>query len=770
MADLPLPHSSLEGKTIEGAYSVLRVTYANPETGYAVVYLVPADKDIPTGFVAVGAFGEPRTGDCYRIEGVWRRDARHGMQVQVSSVTPQMPRETSAIERYLAGANIKGLGPHIARALVEHFGPGTFDMLQAGGARLEEVPGIGPVRAQTIREGWSEHQGIHELMVNLQGVAGLSASQAQRIYRQYGRESWLVVSRDPYRMAEEVRGFGFKTCDRIAASLGVPHDAPARIQAGVLHLLNEALADGHLWSPVQLLIAEAAALLQVPLEAVPPQIAMLIEQERAVRTQVSDGGEMVEALYLPRVYHTERRVAERLAYLLGRPAVSSPNLSPQDADRLAIQHSRSELTEEQRGAVSSLLTGLRLGILTGGPGTGKTTTVCSLIACLEALQVPYALCATTGRAAKQLTTSTGRPAATVHRHLGIGLRQDQVACVSERVLIVDESSMIDLWLLDQIVARLTEDTRLLLVGDVDQLPSVGPGAVLQDLIASAESGTLTGAHVTRLTHIFRQEAGDKSLIVLNCHRVRRGLRPITESDPESDYFEMLRDTPGEARELAVSLVTTRLPRFLQVPPNEVQVLAPMHGGEAGIRALNQVLQEQLNPPSPAKAQLVQEGVGASFGHGRVLRVGDKVRQTRNDYQKGVLNGDLGIITQVDLEERALTAAFDDRAVRYTFEELDELVHAWAMTVHSAQGSQWPAVVILMLTNHYVMLERNILYTALSRAQRMAVLITQEQAVRVAVAQDRSTRRRTNLASLLADLVTHPQAEPPSLAFCNPLFD
>ncbi|MHB1296159.1 MAG: SF1B family DNA helicase RecD2 [Anaerolineae bacterium] len=770
MPDLPLPQSSLEGKTIAGTYSVKRVTFANPENGYAVVYLVPADKDVQTGFVAVGAFGEPRTGDCYRIEGIWRRDIRHGMQVQVSSVTPEMPRDISAIERYLSGANIKGLGPHTARALVEHFGPDTFDMLQQGGARLEEVPGIGPVRAQTIREGWAEHQGIHDLMVNLQGVAGLSAGQAQRIYRQYGRESWLVVSREPYRLAEEVRGFGFKTCDRIAASLGIPHDAPARIQAGVLHLLNEALADGHLWSASDALLPAAADLLQVPAEAVPPQIEVLVSQERALCAQVPLDGAMADALYLPRVYRTERRVSERLAYILARRAESDPFLSPEEAALLTAKHSQGKLTDEQRGSVASLLTGLRLGILTGGPGTGKTTTVLSLISCLEALDISYALCATTGRAAKQLASSTHRPAATVHRHLGIGLHQGEVACIAERVLIVDESSMIDLWLLDQIVARLTEDTRLLLVGDVDQLPSVGPGAVLQDLIAAVESGHLTGAHVTRLTQIFRQEAGDKSLIVLNCHRVRQGLRPITENNPQADYYEMLRDTPAEARELAVSLVTSRLPRFLEVPPAEVQVLAPMHGGEAGIRALNQVLQEHLNPPAPDKAQLEQEGVGASAAYGRVLRVGDKVRQTRNDYQKGVLNGDLGVITQVDLEGRALTAAFDDRTVRYTFEELDNLVHAWAMTVHSAQGSQWPAVVILMLTNHYVMLERNILYTALSRAQRMAVLITQEQAVRVAVAQDRSTRRRTNMAALLIDLVTHPQAEPPRFAFCDPLFD
>ncbi|HUV95254.1 MAG TPA: helix-hairpin-helix domain-containing protein, partial [Anaerolineae bacterium] len=435
--------ASLEGNPVKGTYSVRRVTYTNPETGYAVVHLVPADRPSATGLVAVGDFGEPRTGDCYLIEGVWRRDPKHGMQVRVSSVLPETPESLTAIERYLGGASIKGLGPHYAQALVEHFGEGTFAEMQSGGQHLEEVSGIGPVRAQMIRDSWTEHEGIHRLMVDLQGIAGLSPNQAQRVYRSYGRESWQVVSQNPYLLAEQVRGFGFKTCDRIARALGIADDAPQRLQAGVVHLLNEALAEGHLWSPMTALVGEVSTLLGVTPEGIPPQVDALLSQGRVTAEQIREAGTSVSvrALYLPQVARTETRVAERLGYLLRCPPRSQLHLAQDRADRLAATLSLADLTAEQRRAVRGILTGQRLSILTGGPGTGKTTTVRLLIACLEELQVSYALCATTGRASKQLAVLTGRNAATVHRHLRIGVGRDDVETVRESVLIIDESSM-----------------------------------------------------------------------------------------------------------------------------------------------------------------------------------------------------------------------------------------------------------------------------------------------------------------------------------------
>ncbi|MFP3896784.1 MAG: ATP-dependent RecD-like DNA helicase [Anaerolineales bacterium] len=745
-----LPRLEKEGESVQGIYSIDRITFSNPETGFAVVHLKPADEESSSSFVAVGSFGEPRQGDCYKIEGRWRHDPKYGIQVQVSFARPETPQSLPAIERYLAGASIKGLGPHYARALVEHFGAATIRELRNGGKHLQEVKGIGPVRAQRIRESWAEYEGMHNLMIKLQGAAELSPRQAQQIYRQYGHEAWDVVSQNPYSLAQDVRGFGFTRCDQIGRALGIAHDAPARIRGGILHLLEDTLSQGHLWCPADELVQEAGELLGVSGEKVAQEMEHLIEARQLVRRDAADGPETA-AISLPRVAHTEQRIAEKLAHLLGMPA-GDPDFSSQETQEILNALEKEELTEEQQGAIRGLLQGSRLVILTGGPGTGKTTTIRSLIACLQNLRVSYALCATTGRASKQLAQATEHRAATVHRHLGIGIGQGEIRPINERILVIDEASMIDLWLFHQILRRTRDSTRLFLIGDVDQLPPVGPGAILQDLISAGEEQGIPGIHVTRLTRIFRQEAGNRSIIVVNCHRIRAGQRPIHEVPKTSDYFEMHRNTPEEARRLAVDLVANRLPGFLDVPPTEVQVLAPMHRGTAGIRSLNLALQRALNPPAPIKAELTLSARSPSAGQ-HVFRQGDKVRQTQNNYQKQVFNGDLGIIQRVYPDEQRLVVRFDEHDVAYNHDELDELVHAWAMTVHSAQGSQWPAVVILMLTSHYVMLERNILYTALSRAQRLAVLITQEKAIRIAVNQKRSTQRRTLFVSRLCEALS-----------------
>ena len=742
-----LPLADTAGSPVSGLYSIDRVTFANADTGYAVVHLIPADERSADGFDAVGIFGQARVGECYRIEGVWRRDSTYGLQVKVSVANPERPLSLAAIERYLAGASIRGMGPHSAHALISHFDSDSLAELESGGLRLEQVSGIGPVRARLIRESWAEHEGVHELMVNLQGAAGLTPSQAGRIYRRYGLQAWKLVSEDPYRLAEDVRGFGFVRCDRIGRSLGIAHDAPERIQAGILHMLRNALNDGHLWSPQDELITEAADLLGIVDKGVPQQVEALVTQSRIVRERIEAPEGPVGALFLPFAAHTEKRIADRLAALLQAPADPRLYLSAEEATALAERVGNPELTGEQRDAISGLLGGARLVVLTGGPGTGKTTTVRSLIACLEALGVSYALCATTGRAGKQLALSTDRPAATVHRHMGLGIASREIEPLRETILVIDEASMIDIWLLDEVLARLTEKTHLFLVGDVDQLPSVGPGAVLQDLIAAGDA-RMRGIRIARLSEIFRQEAGERSLIVMSCHRVRRGERPLHAVPKNSDYYEMFRGSAKEARELAVALAAKRLPEYLDVPPSEVQVLAPMHGGEAGVRALNIALQAQLSPPAPGTTEIRLSQSNPDGAPERILRVGDKVRQTRNDYRKQIYNGDIGQISHIDPEGSSLTVCYDDRLVPYALDELDDLVHAWAMTVHAAQGAQWPAVVIIMLKGHYVMLERNILYTAISRAQRLAVLVTQDAAVRIAVGRDDSTQRRTRLLARL----------------------
>ncbi|MCD6518755.1 MAG: ATP-dependent RecD-like DNA helicase [Anaerolineae bacterium] len=733
-----------EGEPLEGVFTVERVTFSNPETGFAVVRLVPAEGPSDRSFVAVGTLGDPKKGECYRLKGAWHHDPQYGWQVRISSAVRELPRSLEAIERYLAGASIKGLGPHYAKALVNYFKERTFEELQAGGPHLEEVPGIGPVRAQMIRQSWADHQGLHELMINLQGLAGLSPSQAQRLYQRYGREAWALISANPYRLAEEVHSFGFKRCDRIGRALGIAHDAPARIQAGIIYLLQKALEEGHLWMSTAQVIAEGASLLEVKEECVREQIPHLIEEGRLTLAQVGEPPE--EALLLPQVDRAEQLIAERLYSLLQSPA--SLSLSEAQAEQLLERWGHPQLTPEQKLAVLAVLKGVRIVILTGGPGTGKTTTIRSLLSCLEAARISYALCATTGRASKQLESTTGRLASTVHRHLRLGMGYRNSEPLREQVLVIDEASMIDLWLMAQIVERLTPRNQLFLVGDVDQLPSVGPGAILQDLITIAQKQEHPNLQVVHLERIFRQEAGSESLIVLNCHRIRQGHRPLKGSE-QQDYFEIYRETPEEARDLVVELVSTRLPRFLHVPPEEIQVLAPMHGGAAGVDSLNRALQSAVNPPSSQKAELLLRRGEEPL----TFREGDRVRQTRNNYRKGVFNGDLGRIIQIDLARQVLSVRFEDTPVDYSFDELDELVHAWAMTVHSAQGSQWPAVIIVMLKQHYVMLERNILYTALSRAQRLAVLITQEQAVRIAVQRNRARQRRTLLAQRIANLLT-----------------
>ncbi|MGI6367870.1 MAG: ATP-dependent RecD-like DNA helicase [Anaerolineae bacterium] len=749
----PLHLSSAE-EPVQGRFVVVRVTFENPENGYAVVQMLPedADRDATATVTAEGVFGGLSTGACYRIEGAWRVDRRFGPQIHVTSALLETPTTPAAIERYLAGATISGLGPHYAHLIVEHFGDAVLSVLDAGGPGLEEVRGIGPVRAARIRASWAENRAINRLMVQLQGVAGLTPRQAHRIYHELGDQAWELVSSNPYLLAERVKGMGFASCDRIASALGISGSAPPRLQAALLHVLERALNDGHLWTAPQPLIAAAAELAGATANEMEDQLGTLVEQHRIVSRKVSEAE--TEGIYLQRVAASEERLARRLAQWLATSPISALHLLPAAAQALT-RAMGPNLTEEQYGAIEALLMGARLVVLTGGPGTGKTTALRTLILCLEQLHISYALCASTGRAAKQLSSATGRAAATVHRYLGLGTASERPLGeeLEHSVLVIDEASMIDLWLMDEIAGRLGQATHLFLVGDIDQLPPVGPGAVLHDLIALDASHPGPALKVVRLEKVFRQEAGEVSLIAANCQRVRQGQRPLPPTRPEADYFEMPRETAQEALELAVDLVCDRLPRYLGVPPEEIQVLVPMHGGDAGVQALNAALQTRLNPRRGRPEVLL----GMRAGNLPVmLREGDRVRQTRNDYSKGVFNGDLGIVQRVDVDERTVQVRFDDAIATYAPFELDDLVHCWAMTVHAAQGSQWPAVVSILLTSHYVMLERNILYTALSRAQRLAVLITQEAALQRALRHTTLNTRRTDLtARLSAGLAENP---------------
>ncbi len=721
-------------KSPNGQFEIERVVYENEENGWAVLRMVPLDSPAALPVTAVGNVPNPVAGACYDIEGEWQKSKEHGYQVQIKSAKPFVPATVQGIERYLASGAIPGVGKHYAHLLAENYGSDTLAILDAGAPNMEDISGIGKKRAALIRQAWLENRHTHSIMERLQGEAGLSARQAQTLYKELGDQAWEKVRSNPYRLQDILAGVGFKTCDKIARNMGLGLNDPARIRAGLLYVLEEALHKGDLWLPEEAIKAQATDLLQLSTEEIETTFTGMVAQEDLI-LEVQEGQ---SAVYLARVYYTETRIADDLAQLLASPRPLRA-MSRTKAEELVDRLQEFPLTEAQHNGIVEILCGAPLHVITGGPGTGKTTVMRTLIRCLEDQAIEYALCATTGRASKQLESATQRPAATVHRHLKLGTPGEPEP-LYEDILIIDESSMIDLWLMAEISQRLRIGQQLVLVGDIDQLPSVGPGTVLQDIIQAGAS--CPGISVTRLDTIFRQEKGSESLIVTNCHRIRQGELPI-KGDSEADYFEMSRDSAEQARDLAIELVTRRLPAYLDIDPLQIQLLAPMHRGTAGIAALNTELQQKLNPPAPRKPEVILTHGGE--GPARVFRLGDKVRQTRNNYQKQVLNGDIGLIDSVSTANRQITVRFDNQLVPYEADELLELVHSWAMTVHAAQGSQWPAVVILMISEHYVMLERNILYTALSRAERLAVLVSDARAVGIAVKRQHALDRHSGLA-------------------------
>lgn len=723
-AEAQPPLQLLEG-TIE------RFTYRNEETGYTVARLQPRGK--PYEVTAVGNLAGAAVGELVRLRGYWRSHPEYGRQFEVRAFSVQLPATIEGIRKYLGSGLIKGIGPVNAARIVEAFGPRTLQVIEGEPERLREVPGIGPRRAELIRKGWEEQKQIKEIMIFLQGQ-GIGAGLAVRIYKHYGNQALDVVRSDPYRLAEEVHGIGFKTADKIARALGAPLDSAERIQAGLRHVLSTFCDEGHCFATQPPLVSRAAELLEVPAPACQEQLAELIRREALV----ADG----EAIYLPPFHQAEASVARKLRLLQTSPRDRLEQFQGIDwAKAFAWLQQQSALTlaplqmEAVRMALSE-----KVSILTGGPGTGKSTIVGSLIALLRAKRGTVLLAAPTGRAAKRLAEATGVEARTIHRLLefnpasGKGFLRDRDNPLDADLIIVDEASMIDILLMNHLLRAVEAGSHLLLVGDVDQLPSVGPGNVLRDLI---ESGVIP---VTRLTTIFRQAPG--SAIVTNAHRINGGQLPLV-SRGIGDFFLFREPDPQRAADLVLDLVARRIPaRFGLDPQSEIQVLCPMHRGPAGVAELNRRLQEELNPPAAGRAEVA---------HGpRTFRVGDRVMQVRNNYDKRVFNGDLGRVEAIDLEEQTLTVSFDDEPVTYEFLQLDELVHAYAASVHKAQGSEFPAVVIPLLTQHYQMLQRNLLYTAVTRARRLVVLVGSPKALAMAVHNHRIARRNTRLAQRLRE--------------------
>lgn len=740
--------------------TVERLTFHNADTQYVVLRVRLEGGAQAT---VVGNFPPPAAGEECSFSGEWVSHPTYGRQFRANYYELKRPSTLAGIERYLASGVIKGIGPAMAARLVERFGLETLEVMEQKPERLREVAGIGPAKAEAIRTAFAGQAGLREVMVFLQGH-GLGPATAARIYRAYGAEAVHLLRENPYRLAEEVFGVGFKTADRLARSLGLPADAPARLEAGLVYLLRQFAGEGHLYAPLHELVRAGAALLGVAPERVFTGVEAAAERQLVVRELLGrpeEGEEPSEfppeAVYLTSFYQAERETAARLLALARFP------LHPLLLGPAALAEAEGDLNlaEAQRTALKMALEAGVL-VITGGPGTGKTTILRQLIRLFDAAGVTVELSAPTGRAAKRLTEATGDEARTVHRLLEYTYREGEGMRFQRNVdhpleagaVVVDEASMLDLPLTYHLLRALRPGTRLILVGDVDQLPAVGPGNVLRDLI---ESGVVP---TVRLTQVFRQAA--QSLIVRNAHAINAGRYPALPR-AEGEFVHVPAATLQEAMAAVVRLVTAELPsRYGFDPVDEVQVLAPMRRGEGGVDNLNRLLQEALNPPAEGRAEL-------RFGPETVFRVGDKVMQTRNNYQKGVFNGDIGRIRALDPEEGTLAVEFAGAEVGlipYDRPELDELVLSYATTVHKAQGSEYPAVVLLLLTQHYLMLQRNLLYTAVTRAKRHVTLVGSPRAIALAVRNNRRERRYTRLAERLRQGDAEPAAVQPGLVNFN----
>lgn len=721
-----------------------RITYANEENGYTVAR-VDTGRGAGDLLTVVGSLLGAQPGESLRMEGRWGSHPQYGKQFTVENYTTVLPATIQGIRRYLGSGLIKGIGPRIADRIVEHFGTDTLDVIEQQPGRLVEVPGLGPKRTKLIGAAWEEQKAIKEVMVFLQGV-GVSTSIAVRIYKKYEDASISVVKNQPYRLAADVWGIGFLTADRIAQAVGIPHDSPERVKAGLQYALSQSTDQGHCFLPEEQLIADSVKLLQVDTGLVIDCLGELVTEEGVVREPVpgpEGGAERVNAVYLVPFHRAELSLAAQVVRLLRTGEDRMPGFQDVDWDRALswlAARTGAELAPEQQEAVRLALTS-KVAVLTGGPGCGKSFTVRSVVELARAKKAKVVLAAPTGRAAKRLAELTGADASTVHRLLelkpGGDAAYDRDRPLDADLVVVDEASMLDLLLANKLVKAVAPGAHLLLVGDVDQLPSVGAGEVLRDLLA--EGGPVPRV---RLTRIFRQ--AQQSGVVTNAHRINSGVPPLTQG--LSDFFHFVEEETEDAGRLTVDVAARRIPaKFGLDPRRDVQVLAPMHRGPAGAGNLNGLLQQAITPARPDVPE-------KRFG-GRVFRVGDKVTQIRNNYEKGengVFNGTVGVVTALDPDEQRLTVLTDeDEEVPYDFDELDELAHAYAVTIHRSQGSEYPAVVIPVTTGAWMMLQRNLLYTAVTRARKLVVLVGSRKAIGQAVRTVSAGRRFTALAHRLS---------------------
>jgi exodeoxyribonuclease V alpha subunit len=719
--------------------SVERITFHNPENGFAVLRVLAGGRRSPV--TVVGNLASVEVGEYIEATGGWVQDRDHGTQFKADRLRTTPPHTAEGIAKYLGSGLVKGIGPHFARKIVEVFGERALAVIDESPAFLKEVKGIGPRRLQCIRESWQQQKAVRGIMLFLQ-EHGVGTARAVRIYKTYGEQAVELVQANPYRLATDIWGIGFETADRLALRLGIERNSPLRARAAVRFVLQECSGEGNVGYPEAAVIEKTIAHTK---EEIPRDVvAAAIEAGRKEDELVREPGGEEPWLYLKPLFLAELGVARQIVNL-GERRHPLPPLEIDLALRWVEQQMGIELAPSQREAVRQAVT-RKVLIVTGGPGTGKTTIVRGILEIFAAKGMRCALCAPTGRAARRLGETTGHAAKTIHRLLEFepglgGFKRDRQDPLEADLIVVDEASMIDVTLMNRFLQAVPPGACLVLVGDVDQLPSVGPGTILADLIASRR------VPVVRLTEIFRQ-AG-QSWIVRAAHAVNHGELPESAPPGKGDFYFVEAATPEGALDRIITLVRERIPaRFGFDPFRDVQVLAPMHGSLLGTRNLNASLQGVLNPAGATEVQR----------HGTTFRIGDKVLQTQNNYQKEVFNGDIGRIRAVDLTEQELTVDYEGRPVTYDFGELDELALAYSLSVHKAQGSEYPAVVIPVHTQHFVMLQRNLLYTAITRGKRLVVLVGNRKALEIAVQRQDTNQRCSALARRLREEdETPPQA-------------
>ena len=727
------------------AGAIERITYYNEDNGYSVVKIMP-EKRHPQAqardgtVTVVGAMPALSEGESAQFIGEWVNDQRYGLQFRAEQAIPVAPSTAKGIISYLSSGIVWGIGPRTAEKIVNHLGEQTITILDSQPERIHQVPGLKPKLAENLIGAWAKNRVMRNILIYLQGL-GISAKIARRIHNEYGAHTQRVIENNPYQLAEDVFLIGFRKADQIARNMGLQRDDIHRLRAGLHYALNELARDGHTFAPREELLEKAAELLGVD-DAL--SLAVALDGQLIAKKLVGDKlhdslqSEPTMAIYLPRYFRAESESNRLLRTIAGSPSLIIRDHRDTDWGRhLSALSARNNvsLSPLQQGAVRSALT-TKLSVLTGGPGTGKTTTLHMLINALLEGDHLFRLASPTGRAAKRLAEATGVEASTIHRLLGFspgeaGFEHDENNPLPADMIVIDEASMLDLQLLHSLLRALQPTAHLMLVGDVDQLPSVGAGNVLRDIIGSGI------AAVTRLDQIFRQD--DNSHIISNAHRINRGQQPVTDNKSNDFYFFNIED-PDSVAHMVVDIVKNRAPQKWGFDPVEdIQVIAPMYRGGAGVHNLNDQLQTELN----GDARQAQVKLG-----NRVFRVGDKVMQTRNNYDKDVFNGDIGFIDSIDTSDNTLDILVDGSYITYDISEMDDLMHAYCISIHRSQGSEYPVVVMPILTQHYMMLQRNLLYTAITRAKQLVILVGTRRALEIAVNNNKVAQRHSGLLQRL----------------------